>query len=113
MSSTKNKKTFVVLVYGHAYIIMVILRSQIQITDFFMILDLGMSLYSWPTIYDAGPALNEHSASSTQSPDFMRLSLRVRLRRVGEEGEKWAGGRTGPPPLSLKIVTGGFPPLVT
>ena len=59
---------------------MVILRSQNQITDFFMILDLGMSLYSWPTIYDAGPALNEHSASSTQSPDFMRLSLRVRLR---------------------------------
>ena len=45
-----------------------------------MISDLGMSLYSWPTIYDAGPALNEHSASSTQSPDFMRLSLRVRVR---------------------------------
>ena len=35
---------------------------------------------SWPTIYDAGPALNQHSASSTQSPDFMRLNLRVRLR---------------------------------
>ena len=52
-----------------------------------MILDLGMSLYSWPTIYDAGPALNKHSASSTQRLDFMRLSLRVRLRvrlrRVG------------------------------
>ena len=39
-----------------------------------------MFFKSWPTIYDAGPALNQHFASSTQSPDFMRLSLRVRLR---------------------------------
>ena len=56
-----------------------------------MILDLGVSLYSWPTIYDAGPALNEHSASSTQSPDFMRLSLRlrVRLRRVHKASLKF------------------------
>ena len=44
--------------------------------------------YSWPTIYDAGPALNQHSASSrpTQRPNIMRPSLRVllrvRLRRV-------------------------------
>ena len=34
----KNFKTFAVLVYGHVYIIMVILRSQIKITNFFMIL---------------------------------------------------------------------------
>ena len=34
----KNFKTFAVLVYGHVYIIMVILRSQNKITDFFMIL---------------------------------------------------------------------------
>ena len=32
---------------------------------------------------------------------------------LGEDGEKWAGGRTGPPPESLNIVTWGFPPLVT
>ena len=35
----KIKKTFAVLVYGHVYIIiMVILRSQNKITDFFIIL---------------------------------------------------------------------------
>ena len=39
-----------------------------------------MFFKSWPTIYDAGQALNQHFASSTQSPDFMRRSLRVRLR---------------------------------
>ena len=49
-----------------AYIIMVILRSQNKITDFLMILDLGMSLDSWPTIYDAGPALNEHKVHKAQ-----------------------------------------------
>ena len=31
----KNLKTFAVPVYGHVYIIMVILRSQNTITDFF------------------------------------------------------------------------------
>ena len=68
---------------------MVILGSQNKITDFLMILDLGMSLQSWPTIYDAGPELKEHSAISTQNPDFMRLSLRVRVRRVHKaHGEK-------------------------
>ena len=30
----------------------------------------------------ASTALNEHSASSTRSPDFMRLSLRVARLRV-------------------------------
>ena len=38
MRSTKIKKTFAVLVYGHVYTIMVILRSQNKITDFLMIL---------------------------------------------------------------------------
>ena len=46
-----------------------------------------MLFKSCPSIYDAGPALNKHSVSSTQSPAFMRLSLRLRLRRVHKAAE--------------------------
>ena len=36
-----------------------------------------MLFYSWFTVYEAGSELNHHFISSTQSPDFVRLSVRL------------------------------------
>ena len=32
-------------------------------------------------------------------------ALCLAIPNIGEDGEKWASGRTGPPPVSLKMVT--------
>ena len=54
MRSTKIKKTFSVLVYGHVYIIiMVILIRQNKITDFFMILAWACQFKHRPYYRDA------------------------------------------------------------